>query len=407
MTNPNNKTLLGGIRVIELASMVFAPSACVVMADFGAEVTKIEPPETGDLNRNWHKIHGLPVSEMAYPFQVDNRNKKSVVLNLKTESGYEALCKLIVDADVLVTNYRPAALRKLKLEYETIRELNPKIIYALATGFGEHGDEAQKPGYDTICYWSRSGIENHIFPYEGWLSPFPYGAGDHSSGMALYGSIMTALYQRERTGEGCKVSTSLLANGAWANSVLIQAQLSGAEFKAKRPRENAYNFVALHYPTRDKRLLKMSIVNAERNWEPFCTAIERSDLTSDPRYETLEVRFENMPSLIVQVSDAIASRDISHWQHVLGLHDIPHTVISNYEEAANDKQKEANGIIVPLDHPEFGPMKTVNSPFEVSNAQKIKPIAAPELGEHTQEVLSELGYTDIEIEKMSKPEETS
>ena len=400
MTNSNDKPLLGDIRVLELASMVFAPSACVVLADFGAEVIKIEPPVTGDLNRNWHKIHGLPVSDMAYPFQVDNRNKKSVVLDLKSEAGYEAFCKLVLDADVLVTNYRPKALERLKLEYETLRKINPDIIYALATGFGEKGDEAHKPGYDTVCYWSRSGIEAQVFPYEGWLSQFPYGAGDHPSGMTLFASIMTGLYQRQKTGEGCKVSTSLLANGAWANAVMLQAQLSGAEFKEKRPRDNAYNFVSLHYPSKDDRLLKMSMVNTEKDWRPFCTAIARTDLLDDERYATHDARIENMPALIREISDTISTREIAYWQAVLEAHDVPHTIVANYEEAANDKQKQANGIIVPLDHPQHGQMRTVNSPFEVSGAAKIKPGPAPALGEHTQEVLAGLGYSKAEIEKM-------
>jgi len=175
MTATSNP-LFANLRVVELASMILAPSAAVILADYGAEVIKIEPPKTGDLNRHWHKINGLPISDMAYGFQVDNRNKKSVVLDLKTPAAYEALCRIIREADVLITNYRLKALDKLKLDYETIRALNPRIIYALATGFGEEGEEAHKPGYDTVSYWSRSGIEHQIFPYEGWLAQFPYGS---------------------------------------------------------------------------------------------------------------------------------------------------------------------------------------------------------------------------------------
>ena len=168
MPNSTDKSLLGNIRVIELATMVFAPSACVILADFGADVIKVEPPKGGDLNRNWHKITGLPISDMAYPFQMNNRNKKSVVLDLKTEARYEAFCKLIEDADVMVTNYRLQALERLKLDYESVKAINPKLIYALGTGFGEHGEEKHKAGYDTVCYWTRSAIEMQVFPFEGW-----------------------------------------------------------------------------------------------------------------------------------------------------------------------------------------------------------------------------------------------
>jgi crotonobetainyl-CoA:carnitine CoA-transferase CaiB-like acyl-CoA transferase len=402
MTN-NTNSLFGNLRVVEIASMILAPSASVLLADFGAQVIKIEPPVTGDLNRQWHKINGLPISEMAYAFQVDNRNKKSVVLDLKSSAGYEAFCKIVADADVLVTNYRLKALEKLKLDYDTIRKLNPKIVYALATGFGEKGEEAHKPGYDTVSYWSRSGIEHQVFPYEGWLAQFPYGSGDHPSGMALFGSIMTGLYQREKTGEGCKVSTSLLANGAWSNAVMLQAQLSGATFREKRPRDNAYNFISLHYPTIDNRLLKMSMVNTAKDWRPFCNAIGRNDLPEDSRFCDNEARIANMPTLIRELTDTIAKLTIGHVIKRLEEADVPHTVVSNYEEAANDKQKQANGIIIPLDHPEFGPMRTVNSPFEVSGADKIPPKAAPNLGEHTAEVLAQFGYSDEEIAALVGP----
>jgi formyl-CoA transferase len=400
MTNKNNHSLLRNIRVVELASMILAPSASVILADYGAEVIKVEPPLTGDLNRRWHKIPGLPVSDMAYPFQVDNRNKKSVVLDLKNERGYEALCKLISEADVLITNYRLKALDKLKLDYESIKKINPTIIYALATGFGEHGEERHKPGYDSVCYWTRSAIETQIFPYEGWLAAFPYGAGDHPSGMALYASIMTALYQRKETGEGCKVSTSLLANGAWSNAVMIQAQLSGAKFREKRPRDNAYNFVSLHYPTKDKRLLKLSIVNAKKNWLPFCHALYRPDISEDERFNTEQHRIENMPALIKELSDVFATQDLAYWQRQLEEFDVPHSPIVTYPEAADDPQKAANNIIVPLDHPKFGPMRTVNSPFELSNAAKLPPKAAPDLGEHTREVLEEYGFSEQEIQEL-------
>jgi formyl-CoA transferase len=393
-------TLFANLRVIELASMVMGPSAGVILADFGAEVIKVEPPNSGDLNRNWHKIPGLPVSEFAYPFQVDNRNKKSLALDLKSETGYQVLLKLVETADVLITNYRLKALERLKLEYEAIRDINPRIIYALATGFGEKGEERHNPGYDLVAYWSRSAIETQIFPYDGWLRPFPYGAGDHPSGMALYAAVMTALYQRQQTGEGSKVSTSLLANGAWANSVMLQAQLAGAQFREPRPRHDSYNFISLHYPTKDERLMKLSIVNFKKNWKPFCKAIGRSYFPDDERYATPEARAENMSSLIHEITEIFKTQDINYWDRALKEADIPHAVVPTYKEAADDEQKKANDIIIPLDHPSEGKMRTVNSPFQVSSAEKIKPGAAPKLGEHTVEVLEQIGYSEEAIRKM-------
>ena len=395
------KPLFHQLKVVELASMILAPSAAVLLADFGAQVIKIEPPETGDLNRHWHKINGLPISDMAYAFQVDNRNKKSVVLNLKSDQGYAAFCKIISDADVLITNYRLKALSKLKLDYETIRALNPTLIYALATGFGEKGEEAHKPGYDTVAYWSRSGIETQVFPFEGWLGQWPYGSGDHPSGMALFASIMTGLYQRQTTGEGCKVSTSLLANGAWSNSVMLQAQLAGATFREKRPRDNAYNFTSLHYPTIDSRLIRLSILNANKDWPRLCNALDRMDLIDDPRFASQDARIDNMPTLIRELTDAFSNQLASHWATELTKADIPHAVVSTYPDAASDQQKIDNNIVIPLEHPEFGPMATINSPFEVAGADKIPPAIAPKLGEHSAEVLTQLGYSADEIKELS------
>jgi crotonobetainyl-CoA:carnitine CoA-transferase CaiB-like acyl-CoA transferase len=245
MSNPAPNSLLGDLRVIELATMVFAPSACVVLAEFGAEVIKIEEPVNGDLNRGYHMLPGMPASDLAYTFEVDNRNKKSVALDLKTAAGRAALLTLLESADVFVTNLRPQALKRLQLDYDSLHEVSPRLIYAHASGYGEEGEEQDKPGYDTICYWSRSAIEAHVFPYEGWLNQFPFGAGDHPSGMTLFAAIMTALYRRQQSGVGCKVSSSLLANGTWANATMLQAQLSNAEFQEKRPRSNAWTFTTI------------------------------------------------------------------------------------------------------------------------------------------------------------------
>lgn len=402
MTIENDTALLSDIKVVELATMVMAPSACVVLADFGADVIKVEPPGTGDLNRNWHKIPGLPVSDFPYPFQVDNRNKKSVALDLKSEQGYAALCKLIAEADILVTNYRLQALENLKLTYAEVEAINPKIIYALATGWGEHGEENHKPGYDSVSYWTRSAIETQVFPFEGWLRPFPYGAGDHPSGMTLFAGIMTALYQRNKTGKGSKVSTSLLANGAWSNSVMLQAQLVDAEFREVRHRDKGFNFTSLHYPTSDQRMIKLSIVNFAKNWEPFCAALGRPDIPADPKFSTLEARSDNMPALIAEFTKAFAEKDLAHWIQKLEQADIPHAPVPTYEEAANDKQKAANNIVIPMEHPELGVSRTINSPFEITGAEKIKAGPAPKLGEDTIATLKAAGYTDTDIDSMLK-----
>ncbi len=392
--------LLSDIRVVEVATMVFAPSACAAMADFGAQVIKVEPPGTGDLNRHYHQLPGMPASELPYTFQIDNRLKRSVALDFKTDSGYAILRKLVSAADVFVTNLRPAALARRKLTYADLNADHPRLIYGLATAYGEEGGECDKPGYDSVCYWARSAIESQVFPVDGWLGPFPFGSGDHASGTALFAGIMTALYQREKTGRGCKVSSSLLANGAWANATMLQAQLCDAKFNDRQPRDQSYNFTYIHYRTADDRVLKLSIVDADKDWQPFCRAIGREEFITDERFAELNQRVENMATLIHLIDKAFLEHPIDYWQTRLAEFDIPYAILPTYPEAADDPQKAANDIVVPLQHERFGEVRTISSPINIEGYQKRQPNAAPELGEHTCEVLAELGCSDQEIQQL-------
>lgn len=389
--------LLSGIRVVELASIIMAPACATVLADFGADVVKIEPP-TGDQNRYIHLLTGMPESEMPFAYLQANRSKKGIVLNLKDPDGIGILHRLLESADIFITNFRPGAIGRMDLRYEDIKARYPKLIYAQASGFGEEGAEADRPGYDVITYWCRSGIEGTMFPAEGWLAGSPPGSGDNPSGMALFGSIMAALYRREKTGEGCKVLTSLLANGAWANSCLIQAQLCGANFLEKRPRKDSYNFIGLHYRTQDERLLKLSIANIDRDWPAFCRAMGRDDLIDDPKFATAPVRAEHMSELISILDGIFGSHDLAHWRNMLKEHDIPHAILPEYSEIAADAQMEANGVFTQYEHPRFGALRTVNSPISILEEPKRAPFHPPELGEHTREVLGANGYGAEEIE---------
>jgi crotonobetainyl-CoA:carnitine CoA-transferase CaiB-like acyl-CoA transferase len=385
--------LLKGIRVIEAGTMVFIPSAAAIMADFGAEVIKVEAPGLGDIHRYGHQLPGMPESPVPYVFQVDNRTKKSIVIDLKTEDGREILKKLIGTADVFMTNHRAKALKRLQMTFEDFRIINPRLIYAYGSGYGERGLEADKPGYDMVCYWSRSGIEAQMFPLQGWLGPIPYGSGDHPSGLSLLAAIMFALYQREKTGQGSRVSTSLLACGAWANANMIQGKLCGARFRERMPREKAYNFSSLYYLPQGGRPLKLNVHDQERLWTPFCRAMGRPGLIDDPRFVTLEVRAQHMPELIAILDEAFAEHDLAYWDKTLTAYDIPFSLIHNYDEIAADPQMEAEGVFVEVDHPKHGKFRTVDSPFRVEGQKKVKPGPAPELGEHTREVLMSLGYT--------------
>ena len=393
--------LLDGIRVVEAASMVLVPSAGAMLADFGAEVIKVEPPE-GDYNRRMHELPTLPDSEMPYCFLMDNRSKKGVALDLKDPDGVAVLHRLVRTADVFLTNFRPAALEKLELRWESLAPLNPRLVYASASAFGEAGPEALKPGYDTVVYWARSGLETSLLTPEGTLGQIAGGAGDHPAALALFGAVALGLFVRERTGRGLKVGTSLLAAGAWANSWAIQAQLCGATFPPKLPRAKARGFGAVYYRTRDDRMLKFALVNPEKLWPFFCQAVGRPEWPTDPRFADAAARRAHAQELIALLDAIFASEEAAHWRARFEAHDIPFAVLPTYAEVASDPQLRANGLLPEFEHPRFGRLGTVDSPISVAGAAKVPPRAAPELGQDTTAVLRSLGYTEDEIGTLLK-----
>jgi crotonobetainyl-CoA:carnitine CoA-transferase CaiB-like acyl-CoA transferase len=388
--------LLDGIRVVEAASMVLVPSAASMLADFGADVIKIEPPP-GDENRRLHERPAMPDSEIAYSFLMDNRSKRGIVLDLKQPDGQAVLHRLVDRADVFLTNFRPPALERLRLRWEDLAPRNGRLVYASASGFGEAGPDAPRPAYDTVVYWSRSGLESSVLTADGRLGPIPAGSGDHPSAVALFGAVMLALFARERMGRGLKVSTSLLASGLWANATTLQAQLCGATFHPKWTRETAPSFGAVYYRTRDGRALKFSLVNPGRLWPRFCRAVGQSALETDPRFATQDERVKHAQELIALLDRIFAERDAAEWVERLQAEDLPFAMLPTYPEIARDPQAVANGMFVPLDHPRFGRLHTVDSPITVAGEPKTPPRAAPELGEHTEAVLAELGYSRAAI----------
>ena len=387
---------LAGIQVVEAASMVLVPSAAAMLADFGADVIKVEPL-AGDQNRHLHELPGMPESPTAYAFLVDNRSKRGIAVELKCAEGRAILDRLLARADVFMTNYRPAALARLRLRYGDLAPSHPRLVYAGASGFGEAGPEVDKPAYDTVVYWSRSGIEGTMFPLDAWLGPIPAGSGDHPSGVALFGAVTLALFARERTGRGMRVSTSLLANGLWANATTLQAQLCGATFHPKRRREESQSFGAVYYLTRDRRVLKLALVDPARVWPRLCQAVGLAELADDARYRSEEARRANAQALIAELDAAFAAADAAAWRARLEAHDVPFAILPTYPEIAADAQAEAAGLLPALAD---GQARTVDSPIRLPDARKVPPRPAPALGADTRAVLLELGYGEAEVDDL-------
>lgn len=392
--------LLSGLRVIDCGTYIAGPAAATMMSDFGAEVIKIERPQGGDPYRYLSFLPGMAASEHNYCWLLDARNKKSLALDLKDDIGHEVLRRLIATGDVFITNYPPDLARRFRVRYEDIEALNPRLIYAQITGYGEAGEDTNKPGYDTTGYWARSGLTGIMFDLNTATGATPCGTGDHPVALALFGAIMLALYKRQTTGRGSKVSTSLMATGAWSNSCQIQAAMLGAKFPPKRTRLNALNPLVNQYQTRDGFRFMLCCLDTKHDWGRICRAIGRTDVIDDPRYATADARFENGTEVVALLDEAIATKDMAEWQELFDQHSVIWGPIPTIDRVAKDAQMKANGVFTAFDHPQLGSVPTVNNPINVNGVTKEKPKLAPEIGQHSQGILRALGYEDAVIEEM-------
>ena len=393
-----DKGIFEGLKVLDCASFIAAPAAATVMSDFGAEVIKIEPPGTGDPYRLLPKLPGYPVSEHNFAWLLEARNKRSLALDLSKPEGREVLYRLAAEADVFITNFPPGVRKRLGITYEEIKPNNPRLIYASFTGYGEKGAEADKPGFDSNAYWARSGLMDLVRADENTTPARSVpGMGDHPCAMALYGAIVTALYKRERTGEGSHVSSNLMANGLWAASVLAQAKLCGAQFQERRPRERALNAVTNHYRCKDDRWLILSLLNEERQWPALARCLGREDLINDIRFATKADRHARSIELIAIFDQVFATRDLAEWRRLLDGNGLVFGVVNILDDISTDAQMIENDVLVPFEN---DTMLTINSPIWVDGSNKVKPRRAPDVGEHSEEILREAGYDEAAIRNL-------
>ncbi|HMG34399.1 MAG TPA: CoA transferase [Blastocatellia bacterium] len=395
-----HQNLLSGLRVIDCGTYIAGPATAVMLSDFGAEVIKVERPGGGDPYRYLSFLPGMAVSEHNYCWLLDARNKRSLALDLRHPEGKSILRTLVAAADVFITNYPPDLAAKLQVRYEDIGSENPRLIYAHITGYGETGREAHRPAYDATAYWARSGLTNILFDLTTATAATPCGTGDHPVALALFGAIMLALYQRQLTGRGANVSTSLLATGAWSNSCQIQAALLAAEFPQRRTRFTTLNPLVNGYQSRDHRRFLLCCLDTARDWKRICAVIERTELIDDLRYSAPEARSERGEEIVALLDSAFATRDLEEWQRRFAEHDVIWGLIPTIDNVARDPQMHAAGIFAELDHPELGSVQTVNNPINFNGVTKEKPKLAPDVGQHSREILRELGYEDQAITKL-------
>ena len=391
-----------GVRVLEVAQFTFVPSAGAVLADWGADVIKIEHAEKGDAQRGLVRALGHDVTgknSFAPIMDGPNRGKRSLGLSLEKPEARRVLEDLIKSSDVFLTNFLPEARRKLGIEVEDIRAINPKIIYAVGSAFGYAGPEAEKGGYDGTAFWSRSGGADTATPlgYDGLIQQ-PGGAyGDNLGGMTIAGGIAAALFHRERTGETSTVDISLLGVGAWAGQMNIGlALMAGGPLPKYDPKAgNTTNPLTGTYKTKDGRYLNLVMLQPGRYWPDFVEKIGHPELATDERFDSAEKLMQNSKVAAEIVSGIIAEKTKDEWLPAFTAMEGQWAVVQNSYEVGNDPQLVATGNIADITDAEGNPRKLITNPVHF-NRQAPKLTRGPLFAEHTDEILAELGLSDEE-----------
>lgn len=386
--------LLEDITVIDAASFLAGPAAATIMADYGANVIKIEPPG-GDGYRNLAGAYPVP-----YHWQLTSRNKRSLALDLGMPEGRAVLHRLIEKADVLTTNFLDSALKKYEMEYEQLKTINPRLIFAHISGYGLKGPDVERRAFDITGWWARSGMMELVRdPGQMPLGAAP-GMGDHATATALYGAIMTALYRREKTGEGGFVSTSLLANGAWSNGMALQGTIAGVDLAANRQKPGSSLPFSSCYQCADGRFVVLAAINMAKEWPRLCRAINRTEWLNDPERADFRYAIRNRVAAIEEIQAAFEQFDRDEVTTRLDAEGVTHGVVPTMGEVIDDEQLRANDIIIETGVKGDDYSLTVNSPIDLEGEDKRPPSRAPEIGAQSEEVLLEFGFTKDEVSQL-------
>lgn len=391
---------LSGLVVLDISSFIAAPAAAVALADFGADVIKIEPPGDGDPHRNSYRNASYPQSDKNFPWQLDGRLKRSLALDLKNDSARPVLERLIERADIMIVNFPPPARERLRLRWQDIEPINPRLIYCSLTGYGETGPDRDRPGFDVTAYFGRSGILD-LARYEGGPPGLSLPAqGDRATAMTLVAAILLGLRQRDRTGKGCWVGTSLYANGVWSNGTSAAGALVGAHLPPRQAPDNPRNALTNLYRTKDDRWLQLLLVRDDRLWPVLCKAIARPDLAEDPRFTERADRRARSLELVKELMPVFAAKTYAEWEQTFAGTGIPFGVIGRLDDVVEDEQARHAGIFADTDNADVP--RTVNNPIRLGFAEPRKAGPPPAVGQHSEEILREAGFVAGEIDALKK-----
>jgi crotonobetainyl-CoA:carnitine CoA-transferase CaiB-like acyl-CoA transferase len=388
-----NTGLLKGIKVVELGLWVAGPATAAVLGDWGADVIKIENPAGGDPVRGLMAM-GIPLALPVHPaFELDNRNKRSVAVNVQTEEGRAVVRRLLQGADVFVTNVRPAALQRAGLAYADVRPDNPRLIYALLTGYGTTGPEKDRAAFDYAAFWARAGAMACLGEPEGPPPSQRPAMGDHLAALSLAGAVCAALYHRERSGEGQEIQLSLFQTGLWMMATDIQTCLVTGVSPNPPSGRTVPNPLWNHYRAKDGKWFHLVMLQPDRYWTRFCDAIDRPDLATDERYADVVSRVQHAVELIALLDGIFAGRPLAEWAERFNRHELVWGPVQTIDDVVRDPQARALGAFERVPHRSGEEIDLVRTPVEFGATPATIRQTAPELGEHTEAVLLEHGYT--------------
>ncbi|QGG96859.1 CaiB/BaiF CoA transferase family protein [Actinomarinicola tropica] len=381
---------LDDISVLEIANWVAGPSAGAIMADMGADVIKVEPL-AGDSMRGLLRQPELPegAPRTDVPFHLDNRGKRSLAVDLGDPRGGELVRDLARTADVVITNLLPRRLERYGLGAEQLREVNPRLVYALVTGYGSTGEDADRIAFDLTAFFGRGAVMSLIGEPGEPPPAFRPGQGDHPTGLALLSGILAALRVRDRTGEGQVVETALMRTAAWTIGCDVAVALVDGQQPNKRARDDAFSPMNTRFRCADG-WINLSTFN-QGLWSRFCDAVERPELADDERFATPQARFRNNRELIHLLDEVFVTRTVAEWTAPLDSTGIIWGPVAELPDLVADPQAEEMGMWVEVEHPEAGRFRTMAAPFTLSDTPLEVRGVGPEIGEHTQQVLAERG----------------
>lgn len=379
---------LDGVKVIEVSNWLAAPAAAALMADLGADVIKVEPP-VGDVFRHFDaRAFGYAYDfELAYPFELDNRGKRSVTVALDRPGGPELVRRLAEDADIFIINLTPERRERFGLDDESIHAVNERVVYASLTGYGTIGPDANRAGFDYSAFWARSGIMAAL-EQEGAPPPLNRGGqGDHTTALNLLAAVLAALRLRDQTGEGQYVEVTLQGTGMWTIAADLSAAIVSGLDAPRTVQTAPSNPIWNSYQTSDGRWVLLVMPQPDPYWPSFCEAIGESELATDERYDSLMKRLQNTRELTAHLIERFAEQDLAHWSAVLDEHGLIWAPVVELSEVVNDPQVRAMGWITEIEHPTAENYETLGTPFQIRGAALGPQGPAPGIGEHTQGVL--------------------